>query len=90
MNNLAFAKENTNETSEDIQNWSVTAPKIASRSTDKEKQTSKMITTASRSIDKENQQDYHQYQMPLDSKAKEQKQRRNKQKSLNSKYFLQG
>ena len=62
IDNVAFAKENTNETYQAIKNWSVAAPKIASLATDTEKQT----------------KNYDQYQESSFCKAKKQKQQANR------------
>ena len=62
MDNVASAKEHTNENYEAIKNLSLAAPKIASLATDTEKQTN----------------NYDQYQKSSFCKAKKQKQQTNR------------
>ena len=62
IDNVAFAKENTNEIYEAIKNWSLAAPKMASLATDTEKQTN----------------NYDQDQKSSFCKAKKQKQQPNR------------
>ena len=62
IDNVAFAKENTNKTYEAVINCSLAAPKIASLATDTEKQTN----------------NYDQYQKSSFCKAKKQKQQTNR------------